>query len=190
MQAELDVILCNLITEYMNLPANYGIDKDGNEIPCVIIKGQNIKLHNTPHLQITVGIINSNTYANNTEFKNYGTVEEPQYAENVCMNEQATVQIDVYSANNEARTRYKEVQACLTSYLAQQYQDKYQFRLSQISDATNTTGLDGASYLNRYTIRFNALTWFNNKTPINYYDKFSMEAQTEKGTIFNSNIQD
>ncbi len=190
MQAELDVILCSLIKEYMALPDNYGVDKDGNEIPCIIIKGQNIKLHNTPHLQITVGIINSNIYANNTEFINNGTLEKPDYAESVCMNEQATVQIDVYSANNEARTRYKEVQACLTSYLAQQYQEKYQFRLSQISDATNTTGLDGASYLNRYTIRFNALTWFNKITQISYYDKFSMEAYNEEGKFFESSIQD
>ncbi len=32
---------------------NYGKDSDGNVIPCVTIRAQNIKLINTPNLQVT-----------------------------------------------------------------------------------------------------------------------------------------
>ncbi len=181
MKTELETILVNLLTEYMNLPDNYGTDKHGDEIPVIVIKGQNVKLHSTSRLQITVGVINTHTYANNSYFINNNTPEEPQYADETDLHEQSTVQIDIYSADNEARKRYKEVQTCLTSLLAQQYQDKYQFRISQISDAVNTTGLDGAGYLNRFSIRFNCLTWFKKSVDINYYDKFSMTAQTEQG---------
>lgn len=184
MQLELENILVNLFTEYMQLPANYGIDKDGNEIPVIIIYGQNIKLHNTPKMQITVNVLNTQAYSNNSEFKNAGDDVNPSYVSNDTQLEQAIVQVDVYSANNEARKRYKEVQTCLTSLLAEQYQDKYQFKISQISDVTNTTGLDGAAYLNRYSIRFNCLTWFNNQVPINYYEKFPYTVQSEKGLIF------
>ena len=93
------------------------------------------------------------------------------------VNEQRTMQIDVYSRNNEARQRFWEVQACLNNTLSAQLQDKYQFRISKISNTFNISGLDGGSEINRYSIRFNCLTWQEKVNEIDYYNTFGLTAQ-------------
>ncbi len=47
MQKPIEKIICELIQKSLNLPDNYGKDSDGNVIPCVTIRAQNIKLFNT-----------------------------------------------------------------------------------------------------------------------------------------------
>ena len=197
MQVEIEKIFCNLIKSYLELPDNYGLDAQGNEIPTVIIKGQNIKLFNTDKLQITVSTFNSKVYANRKEFytkiinqtvtdENTGEqtiVQIPEYHEIVHLNDKRSIQIDIYSRNNEARQRLAEVQMALSSTMAEQLQDKYQFRIGKISDAINLSGLDGGSDVNRYTIRLNCLCWYENDKKIDYYDKFSFEGYDENGKI-------
>ena len=97
---------------------------------------------------------------------------------------QETMQIDVYSRNNEARQRYPEVQACLNSTYADQLQDKYQFRIGIISDAVNLSGLDGGSDINRYTIRFQCITWNKYTKEVDYYTSFGTQARNTNSNIF------
>ena len=54
MNKNIEEIFVDLIQKELNLPNNWGLDSQGNEIPCVIIKNQNIKLFNTPNLQIEI----------------------------------------------------------------------------------------------------------------------------------------
>lgn len=176
MQIEIEKIICDLIRKYLVLPQNYGFDKNGNEIPTVVIRGQNVKLFNTPKIQITVSTIGTNTFSNRCEHFAQEENGEMVYYERVCLNEQRQMQIDIYSKNNEARQRFWEVQASLTSTYSQQLQDKYQFRLSKMSNTFNTTGIEGGSDLNRFSIRFNCLTWQEKITPVEYYNSFSTEA--------------
>ena len=68
MQKEIEKIFVDLIQKSLNLPNNYGTDENGNIIPCVTIKAQNIKLFNTPHIQITVSTSQSNVFANRKEY--------------------------------------------------------------------------------------------------------------------------
>lgn len=179
MQKEIEKILVNLIQTSLNLPDNYGLDKAGNEIPCVTIKAQNIKLFNTPHIQITVATLSNKVFSNRKEyFEN-----DDGYFEKVFLNEQRQMQIDIYSRNNEARERFWEVQACLGSTLSEQLQNKYQFRIAKISNSFNLSGLDGGSDINRFTIRFNCLTWHEKVTQINYYDTFRTTAQKENNNL-------
>lgn len=187
MQKEIEKILCNLIQQSLNLPDNYGKDADGNVIPCVTIRAQNIKLFNTPHLQITVQTVSNQVYANRKEYFEETTTdietgkETTTYYERSMLNDQRMMQIDVYSRNNEARQRFWEVQAALGSTLAEQLANKYQFRIGKISNATNVSGLDGGSDINRFTIRFNCLSWYEKVTPINYYTTFRTTADSENG---------
>lgn len=180
MNKEIEKIIVDLIKTYMSLPDNYGKDPQGNEIPCVVIRGQNVKLFNTPNLQITVSTVSSNTFANRREyFEETKTVNNQQvttYNERVCLNEQRLMQVDIYSRNNDARSRCWEVQAALNSTYSQQLQDKYQFRISKMSNNFNTSSFEGGSDINRFTIRFNCLTWQEKVTPIDYYNKFPTEA--------------
>ena len=184
MQKEIEKIFVDLIQQSLNLPNNYGLDNQGNEIPCVTIKSQNIKLFTTPKLQIAVSTLSNQIYSNRKyDIEITDKQGQLQYAEKICINEQRQMQIDCYSRDNSARQRYWEVQACLTSTLAEQLQDQYQFRIGTISRAFNLSGLDGGSDINRYTIRFDCLSWNEKITPIKYYDKFEVTAETESGQI-------
>ena len=188
MQKEIEKIFVDLIQKSLNLPANYGTDAQGNIIPCVCIKAQNIKLYETPHIQITVGTLSTNTFANRKEYFEETVIEDnvqtTTYYERLMLNEQRSMQIDVYSRNNEARERFWEVQAALTSTYAQQLQDKYQFRISKMSNSFNLSGLEGGSDINRFSIRFNCLTWQEKVTPVDYYNVFQTTAQNTNTNVF------
>ena len=191
MNCEIEKIIVDLIQTSLNLPDNYGLDSEGNKIPCVTIKSQNIKLFTTPLLQITVSTLSSKVFANRKEYFEQEvkhTIEEDgeqkevvEYilAERICMNDQRVMQIDVYSRTNDARQRFWEIQACLNSTYCEQLQDKYQFRISRISNATNLSGLDGGSDINRYTIRFNCLAWYEKINTPDFYNSFDTEVWDE-----------
>ena len=188
MQKEIEKIFCNLIQQYLNLPDNWGTDADGNVIPCVTIRAQNIKLFNTPHVQITVQTVSNQIFANNKEFfeeiTHDGNGQDiTTYYERVKLNEQRVMQIDIYSRNNEARERFWEVQAALGSTLAEQLASKYQFQIGKISNSFNTSGLEGGSDINRFSIRFNCLSWHEKLTPISYYGTFRTQGYTNKEKI-------
>lgn len=184
MEKEIEKIFVDLIQKSLNLPNNWGKDKEGNEIPCVIIKSQNIKLFNTTKLQITVSTLQNRIFSNRTEHREEVVDGITKYYEDVYINENRTMQIDIYSRNNDARIRYPEVQACLNNTYAEQLQDKYQFRISRISDATNLSGLDGGSDINRFTIRFNCLSWNKYTKEVDYYESFRTQAINKNQNIF------
>ena len=184
MQIEVEKIFVDLIQKSLNLPDNYGTDSQGNEIPCVMIKSQNIKLFNTPNIQITVSTLQNRIFSNRTEHHEEIINDETHYFEDVYINENRTMQIDIYSRNNDARQRYPEVQACLGNTYSEQLQDKYQFRIGKISDAVNLSGLDGGSDINRFTIRFNCLTWNKYTKLVDYYNSFRTQARNANDNIF------
>lgn len=184
MQIEIEKIFVDLIQKSLDLPNNYGEDSQGNEIPCVMIKSQNIKLFNTPRLQITVSTLQNRTFSNRKEYREEVIEDETHYFEDVYINENRTMQIDIYSRNNEARQRFPEVQACLGNTYSEQLQDKYQFKIGTISDAVNLSGLDGGSDINRYTIRFNCLTWNKYTKEVDYYQSFRTQARNTNNNIF------
>lgn len=196
MNKEIEKIFVELIQKSLNLPDNYGTDADGNVIPCVTIRAQNIKLFNTPHLQITVSTVSNQAYSNRKEyFQETITDSETQeeiikYYERLMLNEQRVMQIDVYSRNNEARQRFGEVQMALGSTLAEQFAEKYQFRIGKISNSFNTSGLEGGSDINRFSIRFNCLSWQEKVNPVDYYLTFRTTAQTQNENIADFTIQD
>lgn len=183
MKASVEKIFVDLILHDLDLPANYGIDSQGNEIPSVTIKNQNIKLFNTPKMQITVGTISNRVFSNRRSYEEKTVNDETVYNEVIDINEQRVMQIDVYSKNNEARERFFEVQACFNSTYAQQLQDKYQFRIGKMSNATNISGLDGSSDINRFTIRFNVLSWQTITKAVDYYNNFRTTAQTNNDEL-------
>lgn len=184
MQIEVEKIFVDLIQKELNLPDNWGLDEQGNQIPCVMIKSQNIKLFNTPNIQITVSTLRNRIYSNRLEHKEVVVEDVTKYYEDVYINEDRTMQIDIYSKNNDARIRYPEVQACLNSTYAEQLQDKYQFRIGTISDAVNLSGLDGGSEINRFTIRFQCLTWNKYTKEVDYYQSFRTQARNTNSNIF------
>lgn len=190
MNKSIESIFVDIIKKELNLPNNWGYEENGNEIPCVIIKSQNIKLFTTPKIQITVSTLQNKIFSNRKEYRQE-IVTDPQtqeqaihYYEDKYINENRTMQIDMYSKNNDARDRFPEVQACLNSTYAEQMQEKYQFKIGIISDAVNLSGLDGSAELNRFTIRFNCLTWNKYTKEVDYYQTFRTQARNKNSNIF------
>lgn len=190
MQKPIEKIFVELIQKSLNLPSNYGKDKDGNIIPCVVIASQNIKLFNTSHIQITIKTVSNNVFACRKEYFEI-TEKDPitnndvtKYYERQMLNDKRLMQIDIYSKNNEARDRFWEVQSALGSTLAEQLSDEYQFRISKISNSFNNSGLDGGSDINRFTIRFDCLSWYEKVNEIDYYDTFPLTAQATSSNVF------
>ena len=184
MQKSVEKIIVDLVQKELNLPNNWGLDAQGNEIPCVMIKSQNIKLFNTPNIQITISTLRNRLFSNRLEHRQEVIEDVTKYYEDIYINEDRTMQIDVYSKNNDARDRFPEVQACLGSTYAEQLQDKYQFRIGKISDAVNLSGLDGGSEINRFTIRFQCLTWSKYTKEVEYYQSFRTQARDTNTDIF------
>ena len=180
----IESIIVDLVQKELNLPANWGTDQQGNEIPCVMIKSQNIKLFNTPNLQITISTLQNRIFSNRREYRQEVVNDVTKYYEDVYLNEDRTIQIDAYSKNNDARDRFPEIQACLNSTYAEQLQDKYQFRIGKISDAVNLSGLDGGSDINRFTIRFKCMTWDKYTKEVDYYQSFRTQARNTNNNIF------
>ena len=107
MQVPIEQIIVKLIQTYMGLPDNYGTDANRNIIPCVSIASQNIKLFNTPNLQVTVKTISNNLYSNRKEYfdvtETVNDVVKTKLCERINLNEQRVMQIDAYSRNNLLR---------------------------------------------------------------------------------------
>lgn len=177
MQIEIEKILVDIIQKQMNLPDNWGTTPKGDVIPCVSIYAQNIKLFNTDRIQITVKTVSTHDYSNRLTYQSTeNSVNEIQY-----LNQQRVMQVDVYSRNNEARQRFYEVIFALNSTYSQQMQDKYAFKLASISNGTNLSGLDGGSDINRFTITFNAIIYYEKITPVDYYNDFTTTIHNPKG---------
>lgn len=182
MNKQIEKIFVDIIKTCMNLPDDYGTTSTGDVIPSVLIYAQNIKLFNTNKLQITVRTARMHVYSNRSEVKELLDENNQAYfAEIQDLNVQRMMQIDCYSRNNDARSRFWEVAAALKSDYANQMMDLYNFKIGNITNSFNTSGLDGGSDINRFTTTFNVLSFEHKVTPINYYDKFRVTAETERG---------
>lgn len=189
MQKSIEKIICDIIKHELKLPDNYGKTSRGDEIPCVIIYSQNIKLFNTDKLQITVRTVSQNVYSNRTTFIENPTPTKEDgsdaYLEVQDINERRLIQVDIYSRNNDARDRFWEVPMALKSVYAQQQMDLYNFKIATITNSQNLSGLDGGSDINRFTISFYVLTHQQKTNAVNYYNKFSFTLNDERGEFAN-----
>lgn len=181
MQKSIEKILVDIIKHELNLPDNYGNTSNGDVIPSVIIYAQNIKLFNTDKMQITVRTVFPRVWSNRNETKEIDGV----FTEVQDINESRMMQVDVYSRNNDARERFWEVSMALKSIYAQQQMDLYNFKIGTITNSQNTSGIDGGSDINRFSITFNVLTHQQKQKAINYYDKFQLTADDESGQFVN-----
>lgn len=185
MLVEVEKLLVDIIQHEMNLPDNYGTTPRGDDIPCVTIYAQNIKLFNTDKIQITVKTLTARDYSNRIEYipNDDGGLTEVQ-----DINQSRMMQIDVYSRNNEARLRFWEVSAALKSTYAAQMQDLYSFKIGTITNDINLSGLGGGSDVNRYTLTFEVLLHYQKTNTIDYYDKFQIDTYGDNGKISEINI--
>ena len=181
MQKSIEKILVDIIKHELDLPDNYGTTSNGDVIPSVIIYGQNIKLFNTDKMQVTVRTVSQRVWSNRSEFKDITVSNQTAFTEIQDINESRMMQVDVYSRNNDARERFWEVSMALKSTYAQQQMDLYNFKIGTMTNSQNTSGLDGGSDINRFTVTFNVLTHQQKSKSVDYYDKFTATFNNEQG---------
>lgn len=177
MQKSIEKILVDIIKHELNLPDNYGTTSNGDVIPSVIIYGQNIKLFNTDKMQVTVRTVSQSVWSSRSEFQEV----EGDFIEIQDINESRFMQVDVYSRNNDARKRFWKVSMAFKSVYAEQQMDLYGFKIGTMTKSQNTSGLDGGSDINRFTISFNVLTHQHEEKTVDYYDKFETTFNNEQG---------
>lgn len=181
MQKSIEKILVDIIKHELNLPDNYGTTSNGDVVPSIIIYAQNIKLFNTDKLQVTVRTVSQRVWSNRNEYKDITASNKTNFTEIQDINESRLMQVDVYSRNNDARERFWEVPMALRSIYAEQQMDLYNFKIGTITNSQNTSGIDGGSDINRYTITFNIITHQQKAKTVNYYDQFEATLNDEQG---------
>jgi len=175
---EVEKIIIDSLSHELDLPLTYGVNDEGNEIPVFTIGYSNAMLGTTDKVQISVQTMNVQPVANNSKLDISVTPPlERQYLSSL-----QTLQVDVMSANTEARTKSHEVILALESIYSQQQQEKYQFKLNKSNTGfNNVSEAEGESNLNRFALTITAFTWYYKTKQIpDYYDKFNIRADDEK----------
>lgn len=179
---EIEKVIQKLLLYELDLPENYGADKDGFIIPSVYVYSPDVSLGTTDKLQVGIQSIGSVIVSNNNYTKDvngdFSEIQETVINDNI--------QIDITSRNNEARLRRFEVVTALHSIRAQEYQDLYNFRIFQIpSSFVNTNNIEGGYRIYRYTITVPVQYMRRYVKYIDYYDKFPVSTSMESGNILN-----
>ena len=175
---EVEKILIDILSHELDLPLTYGVNDEGNEVPVFVIGFSNAMLGTTDKLQISVQTVNSNPVANASKLDISVTAPiERQYLSSL-----QTMQIDVMSANTDARTKSHEVILALESIYSQMMQEKFQFKIHKnITGFNNVSEAEGESNLNRFALTITCFTWYyKTKQITDYYDKFNIRADDEK----------
>jgi hypothetical protein len=104
----------------------------------------------------------------------------PQETQQVAMQE--LIQIDVMSFGPDARQRKEEVIQALSSIASQQAQDVNGFQIASIPfDFANASGVEGSSYLQRYTMTVVVKSIRTKTKAAGYYNTFKIDADVDRG---------
>lgn len=140
------IVLAELIQSQMQL------DED-----VVSIYNQTRRLKSKTGLYIDVAFVSSRDFGNKSEPAD--DLQSPDLIEIQSVNSMEIYQIDIFSANEEARIRKREVVFALTGIAAQQAQELHSFKLASIpSSFVDLSSVEGAARLNRYAITISLLT--------------------------------
>lgn len=86
----------------------------------------------------------------------------------------ASVQVDILSRSLEARQRRAELLMALNSFYSKEVQDKKQFRIFELPQRfINTSGLEGGSEINRFSLVIRAMISEDKVKSTSYYDTFN-----------------
>lgn len=93
----------------------------------------------------------------------------------------ASVQVDILSRSLEARQRRAELLMALNSFYSKEVQDKKQFRIFELPQTfTNTSGLEGGSEINRFSLVIRAMISQDKIKSTSYYDTFNAQILSQE----------
>lgn len=147
----------------------------------VWILNQNRKIPNTDDLFLVVGMVDSRVLSSvNTAIPTEEGMTEVQQVITYD-----NIQIDLFSRNNEALKRRWEVIAALNSVYSIQKQEEKNIKIFTIPRTfANTSGAEGGSLINRYSIIITCQTWYRKEKVLqseeSYFDSFDTRVDDEK----------
>ena len=159
----------------------YIVDIIRNEMS---LNQQNIWIHSqnrkippqSEELYVTVGCVDFLPISSNSrsEFVEATQTAQEYMKEIQTVYGRASVQIDILSRSNEARIRRSELLMALNSYYSKEVQEKYQFRIFDLpARFINTSGLEGGSQINRFSLIIRAMISQDKVKSVSYYDTFN-----------------
>lgn len=103
----------------------------------------------------------------------------------------ASVQIDILSRSREARIRRAELLMALNSYYSKEVQDREQFRIFELPQRfINTSGLEGGSEINRFSLIIRAMISEDKVKGSDYYDTFNASILAESSNVEKIELND
>lgn len=150
------------------------------------VRNQNRKIPNDTGIYVVAGMVDSRPIGAKTEIINVtitppGEDAEPydQPEENISVQVMENIQIDIYSAGNEALLRRWEIVLALNSIYSKQSQDKNFYKIARLPISfVNTAVTEGGRNLNKYSCVISASGVYRAKKVLEpngnqYYDEFS-----------------
>ena len=144
------------------------------------IRDQNRKIPDGKGLYFAVGMVGAPTIICNVTSMEAQTVDAVITQHEINQVQQREdIMIDIFSRNNDALFRNWEVVAAMQSFYSQQQQELNNFKIfRQPVSVVNTSGAEGGSNINRFSITVAAIVWYKKdkllKSPLgDYYDDFT-----------------
>ena len=136
----------------------------------VVLYNQAWKIPPDNRLYISVGLLSETPYGSSCTYEEND--EHTALLEVVQLNTREIYSINAYSYGPDALARKDEIIMAFHSTLAQQLQEKYAFKFANLPlSFVDTSAVEGAARLNRYTISLAALCARRKTSVVQYYDK-------------------
>lgn len=160
------------------LRTEMGLDKDS-----VWIRDQNRQIPNDNKLYIAVGEIGSKVMSSvDTVTPDDAGMQEFQQVQ-----VQSMIQIDAFSSDVKELFRRYEIVAALRSIYSVQQQEQYYFKIFSVPTSfVNTSGVEGGSIINRFSITIVCFVWYSKTKQLavpsgqNYFDDFTTRGDDEQ----------
>lgn len=129
-----------------------------------------------PNLFLVIEYIGAGDFSNNAT----PLPTDSGMSEQVSVLTRETYRINLLSKNEQARLIQQEARSALKSYLAQQQQEIFQYKIGTVSKSiTNLSQLEGSGMYNRLAFDVPVLTWYAKDRVVDYFDTFSSEIKND-----------
>lgn len=167
-------LFVEIIRDFMDIPQQN-----------IWVRDQNRKIPNDQQIYIVVGMVDSKTYSAKYEMvQRYSDdpTPVPYQVEITTTNIRENIQIDIMSRSNQAILRKNEVYLSLNSIASKQKQEEYNFKISRLpTNFVNTSGAEGGSNLNRFTMTVPTLVWYKKeRVDPQYFELFQSRIDDEQ----------
>lgn len=152
----------------------------------IFLRDENAFIPNDKRLYVAVGLMTAYPISNESFIQDATVNGQPVTQEVTRVQQRENIQVDIMSSSPEAKIRHWEIVAAMQSILSQQTQEANYFKIfrAPISFA-NTSGAEGGSFINRYSIVIACHVWYQKVKTLttgsgDYYDDFTTRVDDEK----------